>query len=93
MGPGLFLIAILGCGESDAPCREVGIAAPRFASEAACTAATPDVLARYSDLSFPTVVAQCRPAGARPASLRGSEVRLPEPRPTPRIRFAGGGPA
>ena len=93
MGTGLFLIAILGCGEGDAPCREVGLAAPRFASEAACTAATPQVLARYADLSFPSVVAQCRPAGARPATLRGSDVRLPEPRPAPPLRFAGAGPA
>jgi hypothetical protein len=88
MGAGLFLIAILGCGESDAPCREVRIAEPRFASEAACTAATASVLERYLDLSFPSVVAQCRPVGARPASLRGSDVLQPEPRPAPRLRIA-----
>jgi hypothetical protein len=88
MGAGLFLIAILGCGESDAPCRELGIAAPRFASEAACTAATATVLERYLDLSYPSVVAQCRPADARPAMLRGSDVMRPEPRPAPRLRIA-----
>jgi hypothetical protein len=93
MSAGLFLIAILGCGESDAPCREVRIAEPRFVSEAACTAATEQVLARYTDLSFPSVVAQCRPAGARPATLRGSDVLRPAPAPAPRIRFAGAGPA
>ena len=93
MSAGLFLIAILGCGESDAPCREVRIAEPRFASEAACAAATPQVLARYTDLSFPSVVAQCRPAGAGPTMLRGSDVLRPEARPAPRVRFAGVGPA
>ena len=92
-GLGLCLIAILGCGESVSHCREVSVAEPRFASEAACTAATPQVLARYTDLSFPTVVAQCRSVGARPASLRGSDVLRPEPRPAPRLRFAGAGPA
>lgn len=89
MGAGLFLIAILGCGESDAPCRELRIAEPRFASAAACTAATASVLERHLDLPYPSVVAQCRPADARPALLRGSEVLRPEPRPAPRLRVAG----
>jgi hypothetical protein len=89
----VYVIAIMGCGESDAPCREVQVAPPRFASEAACTAATASVLERYMDLSYPAVVAQCRPAGARPASLRGSDVLRPEPRAAPRVRFAGAGPA
>jgi hypothetical protein len=93
MGPGLFLIAILGCGESDSPCRELRIAEPRFATEAACTAATPQELARHTDLDYPTVVAQCRPARGQPTTLRGSDVRLPEPGPAPRLRFAGAGPA
>jgi hypothetical protein len=93
MGAGLFLIAILGCGESDAPCRELRIAAPRFASAAACIAATPSVLERYLDLPFPSVVAQCRPAGAEPVRLRGSDVLRPGPRPAPRLRIASARPA
>ena len=93
MGAGLFLIAILGCGESDAPCRELRIAEPRFASEAACTAATATVLERYLAVPDPSVVAQCRPSGARPAMLRGSDVLRPEPRPAPRLRIASARPA
>lgn len=88
MGPVLYLIAIMGCGEGDASCHEVQVAEPRYASEAACTAATANVLERYVDLAFPSVVAQCRPASAAPARLRGSDVLLPEPAPSRRPRFA-----
>jgi hypothetical protein len=92
MGPGLFLIAILGCGEGDAPCREVQLAEPRFASEVACVAATPRVLERFTDLSYPSVVAQCRPAGARAIQLRARDVLLPGPPMTARLRVAAAGP-
>jgi len=87
----MFVIAIMGCGEGDAPCREVQVAAPRYASEAACTAATESVLMRYADLSYPSVVAQCRPANGAAVQLRGRDVMLPEPRPAPRQRFAAAG--
>ncbi|HMG47091.1 MAG TPA: hypothetical protein VK614_06495 [Allosphingosinicella sp.] len=89
----LYVIAIMGCGEGDAPCREVQVAPPRFASEAACSAATATVLERYVDLSYPSVVAQCRPAGAGAVQLRGRDVLRPAPGPAPRVRFAGAGPA
>jgi len=75
----LFVMAILGCGEGDAPCRELGVAPARYRSEAACLAASADELARRDDILYPSVVAQCRPANARPQLLRGSEVALPEP--------------
>ena len=88
----LYVIAIMGCGESDAPCREVSIAAPRYTSEAACTAATESVLMRYTDLSYPSVVAQCRPANGGAVRLRGSDVMLPEGRSTARPRFAAAAP-
>jgi len=89
----MFVIAIMGCGEGDAPCREVQVAAPRYASEAACAAATESVLMRYTDLSFPTVVAQCRPANGGAVRLRGRDVLLPAARPSARQRFAAAGPA
>jgi hypothetical protein len=87
----LYVIAIMGCGEGDAPCREVQVAPPRFASEAACSAATATVLERYVDLSFPSVVAQCRPADAGAVQLRGRDVILPGARPAARQRFAAAG--
>ena len=67
MEPLMFIMAILGCGESDAPCREVAVAEASYSSEGECLAATEEELVRRSDLVFPSVVAQCRPAGARPA--------------------------
>jgi hypothetical protein len=80
MGPATFLMAIMGCGEADAQCQQVRVAPVRYESQAACQAASEDQLARVSDLAFPVVVAECRPATARSASLRADEVRLPEPR-------------
>ena len=78
MEPLMFVMAILGCGEGDAPCRELRLSEQRFASEAACLAASEDVLARNDDLLFPSIVAQCRREGAGPQLLRGSDVMLPE---------------
>ncbi|HVQ07183.1 MAG TPA: hypothetical protein VMS43_01985 [Allosphingosinicella sp.] len=85
----LFVMAIMGCGESDAACREVRIDQQRFQSVAACQAATESALIRHSDLEFPTIVANCRPANARAQLLRGSEVLLPGPNPARALpRFA-----
>ena len=78
MEPLMFVMAILGCGESDAACREVRIAETRYATEAECVAATGLELLRHDDVPYPTVVAQCRRDGASVQMLRGSEVMLPE---------------
>jgi hypothetical protein len=91
MGPLIYVIAIMGCGEGDQACREVQVAEPRFATQAACAAATTEVLARYTDLSFPSVVAQCRRDGPRPAVLRGSDVLLPQPDLGRPVHYASAG--
>ena len=78
MEPLLYIMAIMGCGESDAACREVAIVEQRYQSEEQCLAATEDELLRRDDLLFPAVVAQCRRADARPQLISGSEVMLPE---------------
>ena len=80
MGPAGFLLAIMGCGESEAQCQQVQLAPVRYESQAACLASSEEQLARHSDLAFPVVVAECRAAGAQSAALRADEVRLPEPR-------------
>lgn len=88
----LFVMAIMGCGESDAACREVRIDQQRFQSAAACQAATDSALIRHGDLDFPTIVARCRPANARAQLLRGSDVLLPAPNPArARVRMATAG--
>ena len=79
MGPALYVIAILGCGEGEEACRAVQIADARYESREACLAATGPTLARFARLEYPTVVAQCREQGATAAPLRGADVRLPAP--------------
>jgi len=91
MAPLIYVIAIMGCGEGDQACREVQVAEPRFATQAACAQATADVLARYTDLAYPSVVAQCRRDGLRPTNLRGSDVLLPQPGAVRPMRFAAAG--
>jgi len=76
MGPGIFLIAIMGCGEADAPCQTVRTLETRYESQAACTAATEAAVARAGDVDAPVVVAQCVSAGSAP-NVRSSEVKLP----------------
>ena len=73
----MYVMAILGCGESDAACREVRVDQQTYQTEASCRAATAATLARYTDLEFPTVVARCRRSDVRPAILRGSDVLRP----------------
>lgn len=70
MGPVGYFIAILGCADSGAACQTVATLAPRYETAAQCAAARDDALDRNSDLDFPTLVAQCQKAAARPASAR-----------------------
>ena len=77
MGPVLFVMAIMGCGESDAACREVRVDPQTYQTEASCQAATAATLARHTDLDFPTIVARCRRSDVRAAIMRGSDVLRP----------------
>ncbi len=90
MEPLMFVMAILGCGESDAACRDVRVVEARYQSQAECMAATESELMRHGDLEYPAVVAQCRRAGAAVQQLRGSEVMLPDAEALPQRppRFA-----
>jgi hypothetical protein len=79
MGPGIFLIAIMGCGEADAPCQQVRMLESRYESQAACTAATDAAVAENTDVDFPVVVAQCVATGASANLPKASDVRRPGP--------------
>ena len=84
MGPGIFLIAIFGCGEGQATCQPVRTLETRYESRAACMAATEDALTRSTDVDFPTVVAQCvAPQQAASFRLGADEVNRPGPPPKP----------
>jgi len=79
MGPGIFLIAIMGCGEGDAPCQQVRTLEARYESQAACTAATEAAVMQNIDVDYPVVVAQCVAAGAPPKGLKSGDVGRPGP--------------
>lgn len=80
MGPGLFIIAILGCGEGESACTEVRQAPVRYESESACIEATEAAMMEHSDIPYPVVVAQCRAAADAAGRVFPAEVRLPEPK-------------
>ncbi|MEA3009232.1 MAG: hypothetical protein QOJ91_924 [Sphingomonadales bacterium] len=79
MGPAIFIIAIMGCGEGDAPCQQVKTLEARYESQAACTAATEAALTQNSDVDYPVIAAQCVAAGARSAAPKANEVQRPGP--------------
>jgi hypothetical protein len=79
MGPGIFIIAIMGCGEGDAPCQQVRTLEARYESQAACTAATEAAVTQNADVDYPVVAAQCVAAGVRPPLPSASEVKRPGP--------------
>lgn len=76
MGPGFFVIAILGCADGSAACTAVATMPTRYESRAACAAATTSALNASGDFDYPTVLAECRPAKA-PAAQRAPTVRVP----------------
>lgn len=62
MGPGFYVIAILGCTDGSAVCTPVATMPSRYESRDACQAATGTALAASGDFDFPTLLAQCRAA-------------------------------
>jgi hypothetical protein len=60
MGPGYFVIAILGCADGGGSCVPVTTLQAHYANAAECSAATPAALEANSQFDFPTLVARCR---------------------------------
>ena len=69
MGPGFYVIAILGCADGSAACAPVATLPTRYESRDACQAATAAALDANGEFDFPTLMAQCRRAKA-PAAER-----------------------
>ena len=67
MGPGFFVIAILGCADGSAACAPVATLPTRYESQAQCAASVGAVLTENSDFDYPTLLAECRP-GKAPAA-------------------------
>ena len=60
MGPGYFIIAIMGCADGGLACTPVATLPTHYASQAECAAATNTALESNTDFDFPTLLAQCR---------------------------------
>jgi acyl-CoA synthetase (AMP-forming)/AMP-acid ligase II len=70
MGPGYFVIAILGCADGGSACTPVATLQTRYATEAQCDAATSSALEANSNFDFPTLLARCRAATAKTADVQ-----------------------
>jgi hypothetical protein len=89
MGPAIYVMAILGCGEATDVCEPVAMAPVRYESVEACNAASASMIERHSDALYPVVVAECRAAGTPVAKIWADEVKLPAPDASrPRIQRA-----
>lgn len=60
MGPGMFVIAILGCGDGSAQCQSVATLPTRYESQSSCAAATTSAVMASTGYDFPEIEAECR---------------------------------
>jgi hypothetical protein len=65
MGPGYFVIAILGCADGGTACTPVATLQTRYESAEQCSQATVGALEENSNFDYPTLVARCRSGSAR----------------------------
>ena len=77
MGPGYFVIAILGCADGGSQCTPVATLQTRYTSEAQCTAATNAALEANSNFDFPTLLARCTPGTAAMSAEAARERPIP----------------
>ena len=70
MGPGYFIIAILGCADGGSSCTPVATLQTHYSTEAECSAATAAALMDNSQFDFPTLVARCHPADTKSAEAK-----------------------
>jgi hypothetical protein len=75
MGPGLFVIAILGCGDGSAQCQQVAMLPTRYESRASCAAATGPALMGATQYDFSELQAECRAVAVPGAAQKGREHR------------------
>jgi hypothetical protein len=78
MGPGYFVIAILGCADGGSACTPVATLQTHYATEAECTAATSAALEENSNFDFPTLLARCRAGFARKTAELEHDKPLPD---------------
>jgi hypothetical protein len=64
MGPGYFVIAILGCADGGSSCTQVATLQTRYESAAQCSAATTAALEANTNFDYPTLLARCSEGSA-----------------------------
>ena len=60
MGPLVYVMAIMGCGDGGYQCTEVRLVETRFETMAQCQQAAQAQLIRNGDLEYPELLASCR---------------------------------
>ena len=78
MGPGYFVIAILGCADGGSACTPVATLQDHYATQAQCSAATVTALEENNNFDFPTLLARCRAETMKKSAnaLRGKPPRI-----------------
>lgn len=77
MGPGYFVIAILGCADGGSVCTQVATLQTRYATSAQCAVATTSALEANSNFDFPTLLARCRPGSGASSADAGRDRPIP----------------
>jgi len=77
MGPGYFVIAIMGCADGSSACTPVMTVPARYESAEACEAAAPEALLANSNFDFPSLLAECRPGSAPASAERKDQAKPP----------------
>lgn len=70
MGPGYFILAIMGCGDGTAMCQEVRDTGRVYRSEVECLADSEATLMSASELSYPEIMVECRAISPQVAQRR-----------------------
>ena len=81
MGPGYFIIAILGCADGGTSCTQVATLQTHYSTISECSAATSGALEANTNFDFPTLLARCtqgtaaKSAEAKPDKVKSLQVR------------------
>ena len=60
MGPFIYVMAIMGCGDGSYQCTEARVVETRYETLAQCQQASQAQLIKNGDLDFPELMASCR---------------------------------
>lgn len=60
MGPGYFILAVMGCGDSATMCEDIASREAVYRTEIECMADSDAMLEDNAEQPYPMLVAQCR---------------------------------